>query len=387
MIDCRLFYDTLLGLNINFFTGVPDSLLKEICLYISDHSQADKHIIAANEGSALAIAAGYHLSTGSVPVVYLQNSGIGNLINPLLSLASEEVYKIPMLLMIGWRGEPGIKDEPQHMLQGRIQNKMLEIMNVPYCVIGPDSNFTVELADMVSKARTFSRPVAVIIRKDTFKSGIKHEMDEMIAKQLIKSREFALDCILQSLTCEDLVVVTTGMASREVFELRERSKSGHQCDFLTVGSMGHCSQIAAGVALSTPSRSVYCLDGDGSVIMHMGGLAIIGSLNLSNLKHIIINNGCHDSVGGQPTAGFHACFCTIARGCGYDYVAMVDTEEDLSKELQTIRHKPGPLLLEIRVRKGARHNLGRPTTSPKENKEAFMANVSARGSTRGSTIE
>lgn len=371
MIDPQKFIECLQRNDVDFFTGVPDSLLKELCACLDSILPAGQHVITANEGGAVALALGYHFATRKIPLVYLQNSGLGNIINPLLSLADAEVYSVPMLLLIGWRGEPGVHDEPQHKKQGRVMVAMLEAMEIPYSILGPeleDSVATLERA--LATVRKASAPFALVIKKGTFQPFTGPGGPKAVALEL--SREEAIQQVLEKLDDRDIVVATTGMASREVYEYRARKRQGHQRDFLTVGGMGHASQIALGLALKKPDRSVYCLDGDGALLMHMGGLAITGVLKPRNLKHIILNNGAHDSVGGQPTVGFAVDIPGIARAVFYEQVSRAETREQLRSCLTGLKHSPGPSLLEIRVRCGARKDLGRPASAPVQNKSSFM---------------
>lgn len=368
-----MLFGSLTRMSIDFFTGVPDSLLKDFSAYLVDHVEKNNHIIAANEGAAIALAAGTYLATGRPALVYMQNSGIGNATNPLLSLADPEVYSIPMILLIGWRGMPGLKDEPQHIKQGRIQNTLLGAMEIPYRVIGPDdSKIDTIIQDLLATALQRSGPVALVIQKKTF-STYTSQMN--VQCEFSMSREEALRHVIEALDDDDLIVSTTGMTSREVFEIRARSGLGHHRDFLTVGSMGHCSQIALGVAFKKPDRNVYCLDGDGSFIMHMGSVAVIGQTAPANLKHIVINNTAHDSVGGLPTAASVCDLSGVARACGYTATRMVDNETDLIEGLQWLKQERGPTLLEIRVKVGARKDLGRPTRTPLENRMDFEENL------------
>ena len=370
MLKCSDFFECLTNEQIKFFAGVPDSLLKDFCAYIYNVVPTEKNVIAANEGNAVALAAGYHLATGNIGLVYMQNSGQGNSLNPLLSLADREVYGIPMLLLIGWRGEPGFHDEPQHIKQGKVTQKIFEAMDLSYKVLSDEiesAKQDLELA--ISHCKKYSEPFALIVKKGTFdpyvsvnENPTSHEM----------SREEAIKMVVDSLNKRDVVVSTTGQTSRELFEYREHLGTGHANDFLTVGSMGHSSQIALGIALNKPSVNVYCIDGDGAVIMHMGGLAIVGQLGPENFRHILINNGAHDSVGGQPTAANNMSIPDIARSCGYRNVYSVKSKSDLNRILKEFNDSKGPSFLEIIVNKGARKNLGRPTSTPQENKDSFM---------------
>ena len=368
MIRCQDFVDWLAALGVDFYAGVPDSLLKPVCFYLADHA-GDKHVVAANEGGAVALACGYHLATGKVPLVYLQNSGQGNTINPLLSLADRDVYSIPLLLLIGWRGEPGTKDEPQHVKQGKVTVSLLEAMDIPYRVLAPEAEAARRCVDeLLAIAAAESRPVALMVRKDTFEP---YKPTGQASGDFEMTREQAIEAVVAVLGETDAIVSTTGKISRELYEYRDRAGQGHQREFLTVGSMGHASQIAMGIALAMPDRQVFCLDGDGAMLMHMGGAAIVGAAGVANFKHVIFNNGVHDSVGGMATAGLRVSFTEIVKACGYTEAWRVERREDVAEKVAQLRAARGPAMLEIMVRKGARADLGRPKTSPIENKTAF----------------
>jgi phosphonopyruvate decarboxylase len=368
MIRCQEFVDGLTALGVDFYAGVPDSLLKPVCFYLADHA-GDRHVVAANEGGAVALACGYHLATGKVPLVYLQNSGQGNTINPLLSLADPEVYSIPLLLLIGWRGEPGTKDEPQHVKQGKVTVSLLEAMEIPHRVLPPEPEAARRCVDdLVAIAAAESRPVALLVRKDTFEP---YKPTGQTTADCEMTREQAIEAVVAALGETDAIVSTTGHISRELYESRDRAGQGHQREFLTVGSMGHASQIAMGIALAKPDRQVFCLDGDGAMLMHMGGAAIVGAAGVTNFKHVILNNGVHDSVGGMATAGLRVSFTEIVKACGYTAAWRVERREDLAEKVAQLRSASGPAMLEVMVQKGARADLGRPKTSPIENKTAF----------------
>jgi phosphonopyruvate decarboxylase len=370
MINPKQFYNLLFDNGIFFYTGVPDSLLKSICAYITDHTIKENNIISANEGGAIALGAGYHLATGKIPLIYMQNSGIGNAINPLLSLVDKKVYSIPMILMIGWRGEPGVKDEPQHIKQGEVTLKLLEVMNIPYEILPDDFNTAKPIIEKsieyVSKRNS---PIAFIIKKNLFES---YDLQNIVNTNLDMNREDAIKEIVDYLDKDDIVVSTTGKTSRELFEYRTKLQQGHEKDFLTVGSMGHASQIALGIASQKQSRQVYCFDGDGAVIMHTGSLGINGAISPKNLKHIVFNNGAHDSVGGQATIGFDINFSNLAKEFNYKNTFFASKVSELKEKFIELKHSEGPSLLEIRINKGARKDLGRPTSSPIENKIEFM---------------
>lgn len=370
MISPKSFFEILKDNGIIFFTGVPDSLLKDFCAYVTDNAEKENHIINSNEGAAIALATGYYLATGQPGLVYMQNSGLGNSVNPLLSLADTEVYSIPILLMIGWRGEPGKKDEPQHIKQGRVMLKMLEAMEIPFEVIDSSVKNIKEIIDKAcSTIKEKNCPFALVISEGTFD---EYSLKGDVSQNYPLKREDAIKIILDNLTGNDVIISTTGKASREVFEYRENKSQSHQNDFLTVGSMGHCSQIAMGISLKHPDKQVYVLDGDGAVIMQMGSLAITGTESPENFKHIIINNGAHDSVGGQPTAGFQVDLTAVAKACGYKITLSAETSEQIKDEILKLKQSKGPALLEVKVNKGARKDLGRPTTTPKQNKKSLM---------------
>ena len=372
MINTEEFYKNLKSNKIDFFVGVPDSLLKDFCAYIKENVDSKNNIVAANEGNALAIASGYYLATGNPALVYMQNSGQGNIINPLASLNDPLVYSIPALLVIGWRGEPNKKDEPQHKKQGLVTLKLLEALDIEYSILTEKDDVGIwkkKISEAVEYMKKEKRPYALVVTKGTFST---YKLKEQSKVNFEMSREDAIKEIVNALGDEDTIVSTTGMASRELFEEREARNMGHEKDFLTVGSMGHASQIALGIALSKPKKNVYCLDGDGALLMHLGGLAIIGTQKVENFKHIVINNGAHDSVGGQSTVGLDIDIPSIAKSCGYKKTFTVSTFEDLKAYLKILVEAKGPVLLEVKVRKGARKDLGRPTTSPIENKDMFM---------------
>ena len=370
MIEPAEFYRALRRNDLTFFTGVPDSLLKDLCAFITDEVPRDQHVINANEGSAVALAAGYHLATGKIPVVYLQNSGTGNLINPLLSLADPAVYSIPILLIIGWRGEPGVSDEPQHVTQGRVMPELLAAIGLEYDVIAADEHdFRQIIARACDRMRSTGRSRALLIRKNTF-APYRPRSEDVNDDAFTRSE--AIGVVLDRVAPPDLLVSTTGMTSREVFAYREQRGEAHDRDFLTVGSMGHASQIALGLAQHRSGRRVVCLDGDGALIMHMGSLAIIGSQRPSNLRHIVLNNGAHDSVGGQPTAARQIDIAAVSLACGYRYSEIARDREETEAAMDRLMEHPGPTMLEIRIASHPHTDAGRPTTTPVENKTSFM---------------
>lgn len=371
MVRPEFFVNTLKEHGIDFYAGVPDSLLKNICAYITDNLPAEQNIIAANEGGAMGIAAGYHLATGKVAVVYIQNSGEGNIINPLASLTDKEVYNIPVLLVIGWRGHPGVYDEPQHIKQGKVTIGLLNTMGINYAILSKEEeDATKQIKIAADFMKVTNECYALVIEKDTFDT---YKLRDVEMNDLTMSREEAIRKVASNIEDNACIVSTTGMISRELFEARTTWNQGHERDFLTVGSMGHASQIALGIALQKPERRVYCFDGDGASIMHMGNMAIVASMKCKNYVHIVFNNGAHDSVGGQPTVGLKIDLCAVAKAVGYVATCSVETMEELEARLPEIKNAEGPVLLQVCVKKGNRKNLGRPTTTPIQNKESFMA--------------
>ena len=355
----------------DFYTGVPDSQLKALCNYLMNTYGIDPqhHIIAANEGNCTALAAGYHLATGKVPVVYMQNSGEGNIINPVASLLNDKVYAIPTVFVVGWRGQPGTHDEPQHIYQGEVTVKLLEDMDIKTFVITKDTTDE-EVAAAMAEFRDIlaaGKDVAFVIGKGALSYDGKveykndnHMLREEIIRHIVKA------------SGEDPIVSTTGKASRELFEIREANGQGHQYDFLTVGSMGHSSSIALGIALQKPEQRIWCVDGDGAALMHMGAMAVLGANSPSNLIHVVINNGAHETVGGMPTVASKIDLVAVAKACGYPYAVSVDHFDELDTELEAAKNRNMLSLIEVKCSIGARDDLGRPTTTALENKQNFM---------------
>ena len=364
MIHPSVFFQCLNEEGIDFFAGVPDSLLKHFCTFIRQNVPESNNIITQNEGGAVALAAGHYLATGRLPLVYMQNSGIGNAVNPLLSLADPEVYSLPMLLLIGYRGEPGVHDEPQHKKQGMVTPALLEAMRYPYFILDSEPDEILrQTKDAIRIAKEQKTPVALVVRK-----GLFEEVPSLhVASDYEMTREEALEEISK---LPGVLVSTTGFTSRELFEIRERRQEGHERDFLTVGSMGHSSMIALGISLAHSELPVTCIDGDGAFLMHLGALAILGSRKPGNFTHIVMNNGVHDSVGGQPTDIGTLDLIRLASSAGYQKIDSVSTREELSKVLS--EETSGFRFVEVKVRPGARKDLGRPTTTPQGNRDAFM---------------
>lgn len=356
----------------DFYAGVPDSQLKALCNYLIDTYGIDEkhHIIAANEGNCVAVSAGYYLATGKVPVVYMQNSGEGNIINPVASLLNDKVYAIPMIFIIGWRGEPGIHDEPQHIYQGEVTLKLLEDMDIKTFVIGK-STTEEELALVMKeyrKALAKCKSVAFVVCKGalSYDGDVEYKNDnDMLREDIIRH--------ITDVSGDDPIVSTTGKASRELFEIREQNGQDHKYDFLTVGSMGHSSSIALGIAINKPNTKIWCIDGDGAMLMHMGAMAVIGANAPENMVHIVINNASHETVGGMPTVAGSIDVVSIAKACGYKRAVSVNNFEELDRVLKDAKENDGLCFIEVKSSIGARENLGRPTTTALENKKNFMS--------------
>lgn len=358
---------------ITFYTGVPDSQLKGLCdtLYDLYGTDSPRHIVAANEGGAVGLAAGHYLATGHPALCYLQNSGLGNIVNPVCSLLHEKVYGIPCLFVVGWRGEPGVHDEPQHVFQGEVtleQLRLLEIEPFILDVTTTEEQFRAMFAQITARLSN-GLCAALVVRKGALTTACRprYGNDHTV------TREQAVALIARMAGERDVFVSTTGKLSRELFELREGLGQGHERDFLTVGSMGHASMIALGIALAKPERRVWCLDGDGAALMHLGHLPVIAKRAPRNLLHVLINNGAHETVGGMPVAQGQQRFAAIAREAGYPAVYTADTLPGLQQALEAAMHQPTLSMVEMCCSLGARADLGRPTTTPRQNRDALMA--------------
>jgi len=370
-MDVKFFLDGMQRLGVNKYYGVPDSQLKALCdtLY-ETYGVGTDHIVAANEGGATALAAGHYLATGKPALVYMQNSGIGNMVNPSVSLLDQAVYGIPCVFVVGWRGEPGIKDEPQHKFQGEITIPLLDMVGISNYTLSEDTsnevfnNWLNDASNLINQGKS----VAFIIRKNALTSANEAKYQNSHSM----SRETAIEAIIENSQKNDVFVSTTGKASRELFEIREKRNEGHEKDFLTVGSMGHASMIALGIALEKPDMRVWCIDGDGAMVMHLGSSLVLAKTKCTNLVHVVLNNGAHETVGGMPVAKGQADFSSIAGALGYAACYRIYDPDDLKRCIAGLDSKKGPVIIEVMAALGARKDLGRPTTTPKENKSAFM---------------
>lgn len=371
MIDVEELYHYLVEKDICYFTGVPDSQLGDFCNYITNKlSVGSRHIIPANEGNAIALASGYHMATGKVGLVYMQNSGLGNGVNPITSLTDPEVYGIPVLYMIGWRGQPGVKDEPQHIKQGKITLDLLKVLDIePFIITKETTMAQVKQVYSEKFVRLFEegKSAAFVVAKDAF-----GKIPKPVSSNTYRmTREEAVQIIVDCQEDEDVIVSTTGKTSRELFEYRETKKEGHSKDFLTVGSMGHASMIALSIAENSNKR-VWCMDGDGAMLMHTGAAALIGNRKPERLIHILLNNGSHETVGGMPTISYSLEWDKAVLGFGYKKAYCVSAKEELAEVLIQCKIEKGPVFVEILVSSSSRDDLGRPSIKPIDNKKSIM---------------
>ncbi|WP_194439032.1 phosphonopyruvate decarboxylase [Vibrio fluminensis] len=376
MIDLAKVYRIIKRAGVEFISGVPDTLLNDFCLGLETYWNPTRHVLAANEGNSIALAAGYHLATNTVPLVYMQNSGMGNALNPLISLTDESVYSIPMVMIIGWRGEPNSGDWPQHQRQGELSPVILDALNIPYRVLDEDEDASLDAIEWaISEARKLSQPVALLVRKNVLskkeKSGFEH-----VHQVYSLSREDAIKEIINQIPRDSLIVASTGRITRELHAIREYLNQSHEFDFLNVGAMGHAISIAAGIATARPDRQVVCLDGDAASLMHMGSLPITANLKLSNLIHIVLNNGVHESVGGQESVGYMASLTGIASSSGYETLGkFVSTTSELQQGVAILRASAKPAFLEVRIKKGMRSDMPVLKADTKALKHQFICSA------------
>lgn len=374
-MDTNRFLNLLENYGIDFFTGVPDSLLSPLCdMLMQRYGAAGKHhVVGQNEGGCVGLAAGSYLAGGGgIPCVYMQNSGIGNALNPAVSLVHSKVYGIPILYIVGWRGQPGQRDEPQHVYQGEITKELLEIQGMQVLVLEAKTSeedlraFLQGFRDEAVEGGS----CAILVQKGALQGAEKYPYTNRYS--LV--REEAVQLVAKAAD-DGIIVSTTGKISRELFEYRESVGQGHGQDFLTVGSMGHSAMIALGIALRRPTRRVWCLDGDGAMLMHMGALAVIASRAPENYVHVLLNNSAHETVGGMPTVADTVDFPALAKAAGYREAHSAQSAEELILQLRDAAAAKGPVLMEVKIALGARENLGRPTTTPRQNRDDLMQNL------------
>lgn len=355
MVNLDIFFNSIQNIGIHFFTGVPDSLLNDFCLYLTQHIPDTQHVMAANEGNAIAIAAGNYMATGNIPLVYMQNSGIGNATNPLLSLTHPCVYSIPMVLVIGWRGDPAVKDHAQHKKQGELTPVLMKDMDIPYEILEDEDKVISQFEWAVEKAKEISSPVALIVKKGILAQKEKHQE---YPESHLMSREEAISAVIDVMGKEAIYLATTGRATRELHEQLTLHGIAHDIEFLNVGAMGHLSSIGLGLALGAPQKKIIVFDGDAAAVMHMGSLATNGRYHPHNLLHIVLNNGVNESVGGQKSAGQIIDLTSIAKACGYvTYPHFINNSDDLRKFVQQFSEKGGLAFADMHVRQGIRKDM------------------------------
>ncbi len=375
-VEVNEFIRAVETLGVDCYAGVPDSQLKALCDTLYDsYGVGDSHLVAANEGAAVGFAAGHYLATGKPALVYMQNSGIGNAVNPICSLINDRVYAIPVVFVIGWRGEPGVHDEPQHVFQGQITLDLLKVLDIMAFVITKETTYE-EFTAMLNESKPViaaGKSVAFVIKKGGLSTAVKPGY----LNGYPLTREQIVSKIVSQAKEGDIFVSTTGKLSRELFEIREALKQSHKYDFLTVGSMGHSLMIAYAIARQKKERRICCLDGDGAVLMHTGSMAVVGAGKPENLIHVVINNEAHETVGGMPTVASKVNFVDLALASAYAVAYRAETEAELDDVLKTAYTARGPVFIEVKANLVSRADLGRPTTSPVENKDSFMSYLSA----------
>lgn len=373
MVNLQDLFDSLKSQGVNFFTGVPDSLLNNFCLYMVENIPDGQHVMAANEGNAVAIAAGHYMATGDIPVVYMQNSGIGNATNPLLSLTHDCVYGIPMILVIGWRGDPAISDHAQHKKQGELTPVLMKDMDIPYEILDDENTVIQKFEWAVDKAKEISAPVALIAKKAILTEKVKKQE---YPESRLMNREEAVSAVVDVLGNDAIYLGTTGRATREVHEQLKEHGVGEGHEWQNVGSMGHVSSVGLGIALAKPEQKVVVFDGDAAAVMHMGALATNCRYKAGNLIHIVLNNGVNESVGGQPSAGYVVNLTEIAAACGYKTPGhAVETREELQEIIKDYKEDEMPLFIDVHVRQGIRSDMPKLNIDHKAQKEALMKNL------------
>ncbi len=374
MVNLKELFVALQAMGVDFFTGVPDSLLNDFCLYLTNYMTTKQHVMAANEGNAIAIAAGHYMATGKLPLVYMQNSGIGNATNPILSLTHDCVYGIPMLLVIGWRGDPAISDHVQHKKQGELTPVLMKDMDIPYEILEDESTTIEKFERAVEKAKEISSPVALIAKKAILTEIIKKQV---YTDNSLMNREEAIAAVVDILGDDAIYLGTTGRTTRELHEQLKNHNIGAGHEWLNVGSMGHVSSVGLGLALACPEKKIVVFDGDAAVVMHMGALATNCRYKAGNMIHIVLNNGVNESVGGQPSAGYIVNLTAVAEACGYRNPGhAIVTKEELQKIVSENQKSDRPLFIDVHVRQGIRQDMPKLTIDHKSQKRALMKTLS-----------
>lgn len=369
MVNQEELFSALHKIGIHFFTGVPDSLLNDFCLYLTKNIPDGQHVMAANEGNAIGIATGHYLATGDIPVVYMQNSGIGNATNPLLSLTHPCVYSIPLILVIGWRGDPAVKDHAQHKKQGELTPVLLDDMDIPYRILDDDTTVIEKFQWAFDTAKASSSPVALIAKKGILTQKEKHQE---YPESALMNREEAISAVIDVLGEDAVYLATTGRATRELHEQLAIHGIDRDIEFLNVGAMGHLSSIGLGIALGTPEKKIVVFDGDAAAVMHMGSMATNGRYRPNNLIHIVLNNGVNESVGGQKSSGQIVDLTTIAKACGYETpLTFIDNQSKLQAFVKNWADAPQLAFVDVHVRQGIRKDMPKLQIDHKEMKDAL----------------
>lgn len=370
MINITEFLVELKKNDLTFFSGVPDSLLKNLCFAI-DKKFKSKHFVAANEGSAIGIGLGYYLKTKKIPVIYMQNSGLGNAINPLISLANSKVYRIPLFMIIGWRGENSKKliDEPQHITQGKETINFLKSLGVKYKIVSSRSNIKKIIKELKNYSYKNKLPVCILIKKNSFENK---KINKTLPQKKLYLREELLRTIVNDLPKKSNIVSTTGILSRELNEILNYNNLKKLNNFMCVGGMGHAISVASGIAINT-NKKIFCFDGDGALTMHMGSLTT--SAMQKNIVHILFNNNGHESVGGQKTSADNIKFYKLAKSLGYKTAKYCKNKIQLIKAISEAIRSKESFFIEVLCKQGHRKNITRPSTKMTILKEQFMENL------------
>jgi phosphonopyruvate decarboxylase len=356
---------------VTFATGIPDSVLGGLCWELMKETSGINHVIACNEAAAVATAIGWHIGTNSIPLVYLQNSGLGSAVNPLASLAAGEVFHVPVLLLIGWRGKPGRLDEPQHRLMGSATVPILNCLGIPVDELPPDEEIAHDaITKIFGEIRVTGESRALVVEMGTI--GPSESIPWSRYHAGLWTGAEALRHLCRRMPKDDLCVSTVGLVSRLLAAYRSGHRQEPANDLLAVGGLGLVSQLALGLALATPTRRIWCFDGDGSLLMHLGALTSVGASKPKNFVHVLFNNGIHESVGGLPSANQDTAFLQISRACGYKWDASAANAADLDILDHWLQDRDGPYFLELRVSRNVDLEVGRPRTSPRANKDMVM---------------
>lgn len=352
MIYVEDLLNTLKKKKINFFTGVPDSVLKNLTYKFKKN-----HISVNNEGTAVSLAAGYYLATGKLPCVYMQNSGLGNAINPLISITNKNIYSIPSILIIGWRGSPNSKDEPQHQVMGKKTKQILKLLGIKYFVARNKKDLE-KFEKMIEYSRSKLTSIACLIERSSIKNKKSKTQKKIINKYKVYRYNFIKE-LVDLIKIKSNVISSTGFISRELDHILSKKKYLNIKPFYMVGGMGHSASLTLGVSLKSKKQNI-CLDGDGALLMHLGSLGIVKKYGKKNFKYILLRNDTHESVGCQPTNSTHINYKILSKSFGFRKYLLITKELDFKNVVKKLINSPGPSFLEVRIKNGSISNLGRP---------------------------